>query len=71
VTEQAYVAFRACGCPVMATMETCRDAGREVAKAIRKGERVERMTAEAVRALSWKGCEVCRPAKQMKQGVLP
>jgi hypothetical protein len=65
--EMAYVAFRPCGCPVMATMEECRDAAREVARAIRRGERVEHMTVEAVRALTWRGCDQCRPSRTQQR----
>jgi hypothetical protein len=54
--EMAYVALCKCGGLVMATMDRPdrrKDAAREVAKCIRLGYAIKRMTADEVRALSW------------------
>lgn len=60
---ESYAAFDACGCLVMAVVattdrmdpkETRRSAGREVARCIRDGLRIEPMTNEQIRSVAWK-----------------
>ena len=68
MSEQCYVALKDCGCLVMATMEHCRDAGREVGRAIRDGYAVERVDPERVRdGTIPMRCDVCHPPKASQQ----
>lgn len=58
-TTLAYASFKDCGCLSMITVdrpEYARAVAKEVAAAIRKGERVEHLTVAAARLLPWR-CE--------------
>ena len=73
MSDMAYIARRPCGCIVIAIVDEPRhakDTAKDVAKAIRQGYAVERVTIEVVRAGPWE-CSVCRPPKTvaMFQGV--
>jgi len=65
MTDMAYIARKSCGCLVMATVDNpdhSRDVAREVAKCVRMGWPVERITVEAVREipLRWESCRFKR-----------
>lgn len=63
-TEMAYVATKPCGCVTLIVMESVSMAGREVARAIRAGEAVNRMSVEDVRTIPSLRCaEHPRPSK--------
>jgi hypothetical protein len=53
----SYIATKECGCLTMAAVDSPENkkvVAREVAKAIRMGEKVERVTCEHVRTMEWK-----------------
>jgi hypothetical protein len=65
--EHAYVGTKPCGCITLIVMEQCRDAGREVARAIKAGDAINRMSVEAVRQIPSIRCaEHPRPATKTR-----
>lgn len=57
---QTYIARKPCGCLSMAVVDMpqyAKATAREVAKAIRLGETVERVPTELVRTMAWKCAE--------------
>lgn len=55
-TSMSYISRKSCGCLAMAVVdnpEHKRDVAREVGKAVRLGETVERVTSESVRIMEW------------------
>lgn len=55
--SMAYIAREKCGCITMATVddpEHKREVAKQIAKAVRLGETVERVTCEYVRTTEWK-----------------
>lgn len=79
--EMAYVASKTCGCPVFVTVDSAehrKDTAREIARCLRDGLAVNRMTVEAAREIlstRWFGqCEHDvpkgqTPSRQMRLGV--
>ena len=71
MTRYAYVSrIKACGCVVGATVdlpEYAADVAKFVAKEIREGFEVERMTTEAARALPWGW--PCEHMKRAEAGI--
>jgi hypothetical protein len=66
----AYVGRRPCGCCEMAVAdirEHPRDTAKEVAKAVRRGLSVERVTNDWVRRESVWSCDVCTPKSSKKK----
>lgn len=58
-TRGTYVSWKPCGCLAMAVVDEAEHANlvaTEVARAIRRGERIERLPVETVRTMDWK-CE--------------
>ena len=56
----SYVARKPCGCLAMAVVDNpahAKDTAKEIAKAIRLGETVDRLPVEEVRAMPWKCSE--------------
>ena len=56
----SYVARKPCGCVTMAIVDNpahAKDTAKEISKAIRLGETVDRLPVEAVRAMPWKCSE--------------
>jgi hypothetical protein len=54
--SMSYISKKPCGCLAMAIVdnpEHKKDVAREIAKAIRAGETVERVTTESVRTMEW------------------
>lgn len=65
--EHAYVGTKSCGCVTLIVMEQRRDAGREVARAIRAGDAINRMSVEDVRQMPSLRCaEHPRPAARVR-----
>lgn len=56
-TRYSYISIQPCGCLGIAVVdnpEHKRDVAKEVAKAIRLGERVKRVTSDSVRKMDWR-----------------
>lgn len=70
---KSYVGVAPCGCYKMAIMDVAyskEELARELAKVIRQGLTIERVTNEMVRAGSW-GCVLCQPpSTPEKQAVM-
>lgn len=69
----AYISRKPCGCLVMASVDDPKHAdatAREVAKAIRQGEKVERVTVEFVREMRWRCDDHSKAAPAQKQAAL-
>jgi hypothetical protein len=64
--EGAYLARKACGCITLIVAEHHREAGRMVGRAIKDGDRVERVTVEQVRASGSLRCPAHKPSKQVE-----
>lgn len=64
--EGAYMARKACGCITLIVMERHSEAGRMVGRAIKDGDRVERVTVEQVRASGSIHCPAHTPSKQVE-----
>lgn len=60
--EQSYVSKKSCGCFGIVVMEREHEAPKMVAAAMKRGETVERMTVEAVRAAPFRCDEHRKPA---------
>ena len=55
--NMSYISKKPCGCLCMAVLDNPdhkRDVAKEIAKAIRLGETVERVPTETVRTMDWK-----------------
>jgi hypothetical protein len=75
-TEQAYayIGRAPCGCIRFATVDEPRhakDNAKEIAKVIKAGYTVERVTVEFVRSNWGPGCEQCDPKKAKKAAATP
>ena len=60
MNEMAYISKKACGCLAMAIVDNPdhkREVAKEIGKAVRLGETVERVPAEDVRTMAWKCSE--------------
>jgi len=56
-TSMSYISRKPCGCLSMAVVdnpEHKKDVANEIAKAVRRGETVDRVTSEQVRTMDWK-----------------
>ena len=54
---KSYVSKKSCGCVCMAIIDNPdhkKDVAKEIAKAVRLGETIERMPTETVRIMPWK-----------------
>jgi hypothetical protein len=68
----AYIARAACGCTKMATVdlpEHAKDNAKEIARCMRVGLTIERVTVGWVRDNWHSECEVCRPRKKAERGA--
>ena len=55
-TSMAYIAKKSCGCLSMAIVDTPEhkiDVAKEISKAVRLGETIERVTIDVVRTMDW------------------
>ena len=55
--SMSYIAKKPCGCLSMAIVDNPdhkKDVAKEISKAVRLGETVERVTTETVRTMDWK-----------------
>lgn len=71
--SMSYISRRPCGCLSMAVVdnpEHKRDVAKEVAKAIRLGETVERVTSESVRKMDW-WCPKHRLERELNNATRP
>jgi hypothetical protein len=59
--ELAYASFKPCGCLAMVVMQGSKSAAPMVADAVKHRERIESMTAAAVRAMPFKCPEHKKP----------
>lgn len=65
-TNMSYISKKPCGCLSMAIVDNPdhkKDVAREIAKAIRLGETIERVTLESVRTMDWECPEHRRKAR--------
>lgn len=69
----AYISRQPCGCLGMAIVdspERKQDVAKEVAKAIRLGETVERVTTEYVRTVEW-WCPAHKLERELDESIRP
>ena len=72
--SQTWIGLRECGCLVMAVVDTPerrRDVAKEVARAIREGLNVQKVSSQSVREMAWKPdslevLQICEQHKSVK-----